>query len=146
MFGLTIFGHNTPFGYAPMDGIGPAPMPDDFWRWCPAPGLNRRTAIAVDMIAYGDGYIHRSTRGLNPIRPSWDLLVPYRSKIEVKAIDDFVKQYAVKGFWFLPPDLDDAVYVTCDEWSFSTNDKNRNGIIGTFSATFTRSFNPQPIS
>lgn len=120
-------------------------MPEPMWSWCPAPGLSRKTTLAVDSVAFGDGYVHRLTRGINPARPAWDVTVPFTSQATINAIDAFLETNAAGGFWFYAPDLDADVFVICDDWSVSVADKNRSGgIIGTFSATFTRSFNPQP--
>jgi hypothetical protein len=33
--------------------------PQPFWPWCPTPGAGRSTKLAVDEVAYGDGYKHR---------------------------------------------------------------------------------------
>lgn len=122
-------------------------MPDPMWTWCPAPGLSRNTKLTVDAVNYGDGYIHRSTRGINPARPSWSVSFPFTSLETADAMDVFLKENAAAGFWFEPPDSSEAVLVVCDEWTTTVNDKNRaTGIIGMMNATFVRSFNAQPIS
>jgi phage-related protein len=104
--------------------------------------------LEVDTVPYGDGYIHRSTRGLNPARPAWSITVPVLTKADIDAINSFLETNAAAGFWFTPPDSETGdVFVVCDEWAVSVADKSRaHNAIGTFSATFVRSFNPQPIS
>ena len=79
----------------------PDPMPR--WVWCPMPGMGVTTTMAVDTNAYGDGYIHRSTRGLNPARSAWTLTFPFTSADDLAVMTDFLKSYAVSGFWITPP-------------------------------------------
>ncbi len=118
-----------------------------YWSWCPMAGASRSTALAVDTVALGDGYIHRATRGLNPSRPSWSLTFPFASLTELQAYDAFLVAHATAGFWMRPPDSSVDVFVTADAWSSTVADKNLNsGIVGTLQATFVRCFNPQPIS
>lgn len=120
-------------------------MPDPYFKWCVAPGVARKTTLNVDTVPYGDGYVHRSTRGLNPARPAWDVAVPFTSLAMVEEIDTFMATNSATGFWFRPPDSSVDVFVTCDEWSTTVNDKSKtHNRIGVFSATFSRSFNPQP--
>jgi phage-related protein len=119
--------------------------PQPFWPWCPMAGASVSTALAVDSNAFGDGYIHRSTRGLNPARPSWQLNFPFANVDELKTYDDFLRAYAASGFWITPPDQAAPVFVVADTWSASISDRSGGGdMLGTFQATFVRSFNPQP--
>jgi phage-related protein len=119
--------------------------PQPFWPWCPTPGAGRSTKLAVDEVAYGDGYKHRTTRGLNPARPSWTLSFPFVSLAELDERDQFLRANAANGFWILPPDGTDYVLVTADEWSASITDRNKAaGIVGLLSVSLVQSFNPQP--
>jgi phage-related protein len=109
------------------------------------PGAGRSTTLAVDSVAFGDGYVHRATRGLNPARPSWSLVFPFTSLDELAERDAFLKANAATGFWITPPDGTALVYVTADAWSASITDKNKQtGIVGSLAVTMTQSFNPQP--
>lgn len=126
-------------------------MPEPMWRWCAMPGASRDTKLNVDINAYGDGYVHRSTRGLNPARPSWKIDVPFTSAGEYSEMDTFLRTNAASGFYFEPPDGGGAVVlVTVDDWSASVADRHgersSGEIVGTLSATFEQAFNPQPIS
>jgi phage-related protein len=119
--------------------------PQPYWPWCATAGAARTTQVAVDEVAYGDGYKHRATRGLNPARPSWSLGFPFESVAELKERDDFLKANAARGFWFTPPDSADYAFVTADEWSATIVDRSGKGaMVGTLSVTLVRSFNPQP--
>ena len=121
--------------------------PQPYWPWCAQPGANRDTKLAVDIVEFGDGYKHRSTRGLNPARPSWSLSFPFVSLAELDQRDKFLIAHAAEGFYFTPPDASAPVFVTADEWSANIADKNNSsGIVGTITVTMTRSFNPQPLS
>jgi phage-related protein len=123
------------------------PHDDPYWGWCAQPGAARATTLVVDQTNYGDGYIHRATRGLNPARPGWSLVFPFVGLGELQSFDDFLVANSARGFWFTPPDGTADVFVTCDTWSATIADTNRAmGIVGTLQATFTRQFNPQPIN
>src|SRR5262245_5336550 len=120
-------------------------MPSPFWTWCPMAGAGRTTQLAVDEVAFGDGYKHRATRGLNPARPSWTLGFPFKSVAELEERDNFLKSYAATGFWITPPDSSTTVFVTADEWSATISDRSGKGaMVGVLSVTMVRSFNPQP--
>lgn len=109
------------------------------------PGAARSTTLKIDQNAYGDGYIHRATRGLNPAQPSWTLQFPFIGVDALIAYDDFLRSYSAGGFWFTPPDASLDVFATCDSWATSITDKsNAQGIVGTLQATFAQAFNPQP--
>jgi len=121
-------------------------MTDPFWSWCPAPGASRQTQLTVDTNAYGDGYVQRATRGLNPAKPTWDLVFPFASFDHLEEMDAFLLTNAVQGFYFTPPDASAEVFVYCDAWAASIADKNgASGIVGQLQATFVRCFNPQPL-
>jgi phage-related protein len=118
-----------------------------YWPWCPMPGAARNTTLAVDIVALGDGYVHRATRGLNPARPSWSLAFPFTSLDELATFDAFLKANATRGFYMRPPDSAVDVFVTADSWSASITDRNAaSGIVGTLQSTFVQQFNPQPIN
>jgi len=128
------------------------PHATPYWPFCAMPGASRSTKLGVDTAAFGDGYIHRATRGLNPARPAWSLNFPFTSKHEVDVFDQFLKSFAAPGFWFTPPESEVDVFVTVDDWTISIVDKtlrspvnNEAEPLGTLSVTFTQSFNPQPI-
>ena len=109
--------------------------------------MSRTTTLNVDTNAYGDGYTHRATRGLNPARPSWTLQFPFIGQAALQAYEDFLVANAAKGFWIAPPDQEFYQFVTCDSWSMTVADNSvHDGIVGTLQATFARSFNPQPAS
>jgi phage-related protein len=117
-----------------------------YWPWCVMPGLARSTQLRVDQLDYGDGYTHRITRGLNPSRPSWSVQVPFTDLAELAAFDAFLVANAARGFWWTPPDSATELFVTADAWSATIVDRSNQEIVGTFQATFTRSFNPQPVA
>ena len=93
---------------------------------------------------FGDGYKHRATRGLNPVRPTWALNFPFTSQAELTAYDQFLTAYATGGFWMRPPDSTVDVFVTADEWVANLVDRNKtSGIVGSLAVTFAQTFNPQ---
>jgi hypothetical protein len=57
-------------------------------------------------------------------------------------MSDFLADNALAGFWFLPPDGSQDVYVVCDEWASNLSDKNNvSGIIGSLGVSFRQIFN-----
>jgi phage-related protein len=122
------------------------PDPQPFWSWCPAAGMQKGSKLNVDTQGYGDGYVHRATRGLHPVRPNWSLTFPFKSADEAQAMTDFLEANAAAGFYTKLPGEADYSLVVCDEWSLSFVDRTGNGTLaGNLSATFAKSFNPQPI-
>jgi phage-related protein len=116
------------------------------WPFCPMPGHTKDSKLAVDINAFGDGYVHRSTRGLNPIRPAYGVTFTFNGDAEMAQMDSFLKAYACGGFYYQPPGEPSPVFVTADEWTYSIQVKGTTGVIGTLSATFNRMFNPQPLA
>lgn len=119
--------------------------PEPYWPWCPVPGATRTSQLAVDEIAFGDGYKHRTTRGLNPVRPSWSLAFPFATLAELDERDAFLRSNATAGFWITPPDSAAFVMVTADEWSATISDRAPKGDrLGVLTVVFVQTFNPQP--
>jgi phage-related protein len=120
------------------------PLPQPYWPWCAQPGAARTSTLVVDEVAYGDGYKHRATRGLNPVRPEWSLGFPFTSLAELDERDAFLRRYAAGGFWFTPPDGATPLFVTANEWSASITERNlKTGIVGVLTVTMAQCFNPQ---
>ena len=119
--------------------------PQPYWPWCAMPGAARTTTLAVDEVAFGDGYKHRATRGLNPARPEWDLAFPFTTLAELTERDAFLRTNAARGFWFTPPDGAAPLFVTADQWAAQIVDRSKAaGIVGTLTVKLVQSFNPQP--
>lgn len=120
-------------------------MAEPLWAWCPVAGAIMTGGLVVEESAYGDGFVHRRTRGINPSLTTWQLAFPFRDAAELKTMDDFLMANAVAGFWFKPPTGAAAIFMTCDEWSSSVQDRTPGGdMLGQLQATFARSFTPQP--
>jgi phage-related protein len=116
-----------------------------YWPWCAQPGAGRTTTLQVDQVDFGDGYVHRLTRGLNPVRPSWSLQFPFTSLDELNARDQFLRTNGSGGFWFTPPDGTADVFVYVNGWSASVSDRSGLGeMLGTINVTMVQCFNPQP--
>jgi phage-related protein len=116
------------------------------WPFCPMPGHTKDSKLAVDINAFGDGYVHRSTRGLNPVRPNYGVTFTFNGDAEMAQMESFLLANACAGFYYQPPGEPAPVFVTADEWTYSIQVKGATGVIGTLSATFNRMFNPQPIA
>jgi phage-related protein len=116
------------------------------WPFCPMPGHTKDSKLAVDINAFGDGYLHRSTRGLNPVRPNYGVTFTFNGDAEMAQMESFLKANACAGFYYQPPGEPAPVFVTADEWTYSIQVKGAVGVIGTLSTTFNRVFNPQPVA
>ncbi len=130
-------------------GAGRAGIPVTAWphEWCPAPGASRTSMLAVDTIQFGDGYSHRITRGLKPVRPAMNYQFPFVGMARLNDMNAFLKANGARGFQFQSPDSAAQVFVTADAWSASITDKNlATDIVGTLQATFVERFNPQPLN
>jgi len=89
----------------------------DEWIWVPDWSASTASKANVSKIRYGDGYIQRQTKGMNPIDDSWSLTFNARTRTEAIAIDTFLKErYGVIAFTWTPPGLPQAKW-TCDSWN-----------------------------
>lgn len=113
------------------------------WTWCPMAGAGMIVGLGVDANEYGDGFIHQKARGINTVRRSWALSFPFVDRAGLKAMDDFLRAYALDGFWFLPPTSTAEVFATCDDWNSTVLGRVVDGeMTGQLQATFVRSFTP----
>jgi phage-related protein len=126
----------------------PDPAPEPHWDWCPAPGMSRSWTHKVEIAAYGDGYKHRATRGLNPFESQWQCVFPFKTMAELSAMGSFLANHGVTGFYFSAPDSGGWIFVTCDNMSWTVSERRRDSedYIGTLQASFDQAHNPQPIS
>lgn len=142
-----------PYGAWPWAGDAWAPASTGgsslvFWphEWCPAPGAMRASVMAVDSLNYGDGYRFRLTRGFNPVRPKLDYEFPFAALDQLTAMDAFLERCGAAGFYFLPPDQIEPIFVTCIEWSATVVDRTVAGArAGSLRVLFQQRFNNQPI-
>jgi phage-related protein len=123
----------------------PPLRPDWPAEWCAALGPSRSATLKVDTNEFGDGYCHRSTRGLDPVKPAWTLSFPATSDAVLLEMDAFLRTFGQAGFTFTPPGDSTAIFVTCDAWTFVLTDRSAGGdLISSLQATFTEVFNHQP--
>jgi phage-related protein len=102
--------------------------------------------LMVEVVNYGDGYIHRNTRGLNPVRPSFQVQFPFISDQELSNMDSFLTSNAAQGFWFAPPNQS-PIFVTVDEWGYNIEIVRRSdGVCGQMQMTMVQQFNLQPVT
>jgi phage-related protein len=126
------------------------PHNSPYWPWCVQAGVTASSTLRIDQANYGDGYVQRITRGLNPRGQKFQISVPFTSMADLATMDSFLLANATSGFWFTGPGWPDSgaydVFVYADEWASTITDKNTGGaVIGTLSAEFIRCYNPQPI-
>jgi phage-related protein len=135
---LTAFGSGT---------SAPINLPAWPHEWCSALGPSRTNTLAVDTAQFGDGYVHRSTRGLNPVQSTMAYVFPFMDIDQLTAMNTFLKTYGAQGFAFLLPDKLATVAVCASEWSATIIDRTGqdDDVVGTLQVTFARMFNPQPL-
>ena len=113
------------------------------FRWCPLLGANRLRRPRIVEAAYGDGYAHRASVGINVLQDQWEVTFA-GDEITLAEIDDFLGDNGIPGFWFRALPTAPLILVVCDEWRLSFSDRNGGLALGSLSATFRRQYNHQP--
>jgi len=95
------------------------------FTWVPDHGASSDVNTRVNSLAFGDGYEQRSTDGLNTVSEDWSLNFTLRTKAEITAIADFLRERG--GYerfdWTTP--MGDALVFICKRWSpVATHDGN----------------------
>lgn len=91
-------------------------MPDEF-SFIPDWSAQGNTKANIAKVAFGDGYVQRQTKGMNPLVVSWSLGFNPRTDSVTDAIEAFlVAREGVTAFTWTPPGGDQAKW-TCDSWS-----------------------------
>lgn len=72
--------------------------------WIPDWNAQSNVAANVARVQFGDGYVQRQTKGMNPITRSWNLTFNNRSDALIDAIEEFLEErYGVVAFTWTPP-------------------------------------------
>lgn len=70
----------------------------------------------VTKIQFGDGYMQRQTKGMNPISVTWNLTFNSRTDTEANAIIAFLEaRYGVTAFTWTPPGQTQKKWI-CSSW------------------------------
>lgn len=101
----------------------------------PSPGTTNSPIIALNEVAFGDGYVQASPKGLNHIRRSltvkWDVL----TQQQASDIEHFLEEHGgYKPFWFAHSSDSVLRKWTCKTWSVTW------GHPAKISATFVEDF------
>lgn len=102
-------------------------------------GMKKTTKPRVSSISFGDGYVNRTQRGLNPFEETFTLSfvnVPNTTAEEILTF--FETHLGYKPFKWTPIGTSTEILVICGEWDSTTD----NHITKTLSATFTRTYDP----
>lgn len=89
----------------------------DEFTWIPDWNPQEGIKANVSKVQFGDGYVQRQTKGMNPLTQTWNLTFSARTDSEASAIMAFLKaRKGVTAFTWTPPDEDQAKF-TCDNFS-----------------------------
>ena len=89
----------------------------DEFEWIPDWNAQGNVKANVAKIQFGDGYVQRQTKGMNPLSKTWNLTFNNRSDTEIQEIMDFLEErYGVIAFTWTPPG-GTRVKWTCDNWT-----------------------------
>lgn len=110
----------------------------DEFTWIPDWNAQSSNSANVSKVQYGDGYVQRQTKGMNPIMRSWSLTFNNRTDAEIDAIEEFLEdRYGVVAFTWTPPGGTQVKW-TCDKWNRTKLGDN----VANISVTFERVYEP----
>lgn len=88
----------------------------DEFEWIPDWSAQSNATANVSRVQFGDGYIQRQTKGMNPVAKSWNLTFNSRTDAEAEDIIDFLEErYGVVAFTWTPPGEAQAKFI-CNSW------------------------------
>lgn len=86
------------------------------FTWVPDYGLTKDTKAAVNKSKFGDGYVQRSTDGINSLKVGLNLNFTVRTRFEINEIDAFLKsKNGTTPFEYTTPGGQPQRW-TCEEW------------------------------
>lgn len=90
-------------------------MPQTF-TWFPDANHSASVEPSVSSARFGDGYEQRVENGINNMPETWSLTFT-GTRVEIKAIDDFLKSHAgARAFLWTTPDEDTGKFI-CRRWN-----------------------------
>ena len=99
---------------------------DDEFEWIADWDASENPVAKVTKIQYGDGYMQRQTKGMNPVAVTWNLTFKNRDDAEATAIREFLEaRYGVVAFTWTPPGQTQKKWI-CDSWPRSIPGYNVN--------------------
>lgn len=104
------------------------------------PDWNAQSNVTANIskVQFGDGYVQRQAKGMNPLVISWNLTFNNRTDAEIAAIVEFFEErFGVTAFTWIPPG-GTLVKWTCSRWTPVKMGDN----VGSISATFERQYEP----
>lgn len=76
----------------------------DEFIWIPDWNASSNNTPNISKIEFGDGYMQRQSKGMNPIKVVWNLNFNNRTDAEADALEAFLKaRYGVIAFTWTPP-------------------------------------------
>jgi phage-related protein len=110
-------------------------VPDEF-EWIPDWGAQGNTKADIAKIQFGDGYVQRQTKGMNPLQVTWNLKFDPRDDDEADEIEEFlVERQGVVAFTWTAPGRAQEKW-TCDAWSRTKAALDVNAITATFTLVY----------
>lgn len=94
------------------------------------------TTANVSKIQFGDGYVQRQAKGMNPLGVTWALTFNPRSDADADAIEAFLTaRFGVTAFTWTPPGRSQSKW-TCDSWARTKAANDVNGLSMTFELVY----------
>jgi phage-related protein len=110
----------------------------DEFIWLPDWNAQGDTKADISKVRFGDGYVQRQTKGMNPLMMNWSLAFSPRSDAVVDAIVAFLQaRQGVTAFTWTPPGETQMKW-TCERWVKTKMGDDVNSL----SMTFERVYEP----
>jgi phage-related protein len=110
---------------------------DEFY-WLPDWNAQGSNKSDITKVQFGDGYVQRQTKGMNPIKVSWSLTFNPREDTIADDIEEFLRdREGVVAFTWTPPGGEQVKW-TCSDWTRNKLGENVNSL----SMTFERVYEP----
>lgn len=108
----------------------------DEFIWIPDWRAAGTTRADVTRIKFGDGYVQRQNKGLNPLAVSWSLSFDPRTDAEADAIEAFLAaRTGVTAFTWTPPGKPQSKW-TCENWVRTKSGEDVNSLTMTFELVY----------
>ena len=108
----------------------------DEFIWIPDWNAGGNTKSDVSKVRFGDGYVQRQTKGMNPLAITWSLSFNPRSDAEADAIEAFLEaREGVTAFTWTAPGKAQAKW-TCESWNRAKASVDVNNLTMTFELVY----------
>ncbi|WP_374091658.1 phage tail protein [Pasteurella multocida] len=115
-------------------------MTIETFKWKSQWGMTSEITRNVDVVKFGDGYEQQSSKGLNDLIQTSNVIVRLNKRVQENDINELkvflAKHLSLYAFYWTPPGNSGNILVVCDKYS-----KTDNGVYIDFELTFRQVFN-----